>query len=372
MRHTLRDVHADSFGQFIVSASRWRASPAAPARTWRTRASAACLLLMMVAATLAWSGDQASAHAAPTGGAASEIDSAPDFRDADKPGATGAEAEAKAEPKAALLERVAILGASASSGFNVVGEVEIDGQRHRAPIDLGDVFACTRQDGGAPAVEAASFLFFTNPGPMGSTLATRAEEAEPTLLLAVDYLFWFGYGPVEEPEIPARLALLEKGLANLERFACPMIVGDFPDMSGAIGSVLRRNQVPSPEALKALNARLEAWIEEHPHAQQFGLSAFMSKIAARESITVGGHTWAGDEVGTFLQRDRLHPTLEGLVAIAFAATDLVGAIEPRPGSDLFRRDVASVRACIQDTITARIREKIDAAAAAAAAAAAGR
>jgi hypothetical protein len=255
---------------------------------------------------------------------------------------------------------VAILGASASSGFNVVGEVEIDGQRHRTPIDLGDVFACVRRDGAAPAIEAASFLFFTNPGPMGATLAGRAAGAEPTLVIAVDYLFWFGYGVVEEPELASRLALLEKGLANLESFKCPIVLGDFPDMSGAIGSMLSRAQVPGPEALRALNERLSEWIEKRPHVHRFGLAAFMSRISANEPITVARQTWSGEEVGGFLQRDRLHPSLEGLVAIALAASDVVAAIEPQGNEDRFHGDAAQVRACLQQAIEGRVRAKLGA------------
>lgn len=252
---------------------------------------------------------------------------------------------------AALLARVAVIGASATSGFNVLEEVEIEGRTIRVPVDLGDVLACVRRDGEPPAVEAASFLFFTSPGPMGRTFAQRAAESSPSLVVAIDFLFWFGYGLVEGAETPARLALLDQGLALLDGFSCPIIVGDFPDMSDAVGKMLRREQMPSPEALKALNDRLRGWVEARRGAEKpvevFSLSEFIEKVRASQPVVAGGATWPSERVGELLQGDRLHPTLEGLVATAFAVGELTERLAPGLDRDVLRRDPAAVRECVK-------------------------
>ena len=237
--------------------------------------------------------------------------------DAPRTGPSGTTAPSAAEPAApALFGRVALLGASATAGFNVNVDVEVDGMHYAMPVDLGDVLRCASPEGASPASEAASFLFFTNPGPMGSMFAQRTLEAKPTLVIAVDYLFWFGYGLVEGDELPARLALLDQGLANLDRLPSPIIVGDFPDMSEAVGQMLVKQQVPSPEALRALNDRLRAWVAERPRVRIFGLAEFVDSVRKRQPIRIGENVWTADRVESLLQPDKLHPTLDGLVAIA--------------------------------------------------------
>ena len=121
------------------------------------------------------------------------------------------------------IARVVVLGASLSSGFGL-------------PRGLDAALDASLEAEHEPVRAAASEMFFLNPLSSGPQLLERALEAEPTLVVALDYLFWFGYGTIDAQGGPLeseeeRAALLEKGLASLDELELP----SFVKTSGATG-----------------------------------------------------------------------------------------------------------------------------------------
>jgi hypothetical protein len=232
-------------------------------------------------------------------------------------GRGAAQGEAPGSAPAALLERVVVLGASVSCGF-------------QAETDLARALAASLRRGGALPRSQADTLLFLGAPEHGPGQVERAAAQEPTLIVAVDFLFWFGYGSVNADggllvSEPERLALLERGLALLEPLHCPLVVADFPDVSAAVGrGMLQAAQLPAPETLRALSRRVREWARARPHTLVLPLSELVPALARHESVRIGRHLYPAE--ADLLQDDLLHPTLEGLVAIAqLVADELVRA-----------------------------------------------
>lgn len=229
-----------------------------------------------------------------------------------QPGAWAAQAPATTAEvrveKEHALERVAVIGASLSEGFG-------------SKVSWQAAFEASVTRPTSCVVNKASSMVFLSPQQFAVPQATAARAQKPTLLLAVDYLFWFGYGTqgfdgqtlATEAD---RLAMLEKGLAVLEQFECPIVVGDFPDMSAAVGSMLQAAQMPALETLGKLNQRLAEWAKTKPNVVPISLSAWIRDMKARQPIAIGARTYEPEQTARWLSPDQLHPSAEGLAALA--------------------------------------------------------
>ena len=122
-----------------------------------------------------------------------------------------------------------------------------------------------------------------------------------------------------------RLALLEVGLAQLDRITGPILVGDIPDMSSAVGRMLRKSQVPSPEAQQRANDRIRAWVAARPNARFFPLRALIERLRKGASFDIAGQTWTVADAKTLILPDRLHPSLDGLIALVAAIDEILAA-----------------------------------------------
>lgn len=208
-------------------------------------------------------------------------------------------AQAEALP---LLARVAVLGASASAGFNL--ERELGEPRSLARL-LPELLV-----GGAPGevLDGADALLFLDPPARGAAQIERTLAFRPSAVLALDFLFWFAYGPIPDEQ---RAARFERGLAQLERLAVPLAIADLPDMSGAKAVVMPESYVPSPGTLRALNRRLASWAEDRAHVTVVPLADLVGKLRRGEPVELRGERWQGEETVDLLQWDRLHPTVCG-------------------------------------------------------------
>ncbi len=172
---------------------------------------------------------------------------------------------------------------------------------------------------------ATSTMFFVSPDSSGQALVKAAKDVQPTLVVALDYLFWFGYGDLPNDE--ARLALLERGLKSLEAFECPVLVGDFPDMSLALEVkdspivTLTKSQVPAPASLESLNRRVRAWAAQDPRRMVVRVAELMRRLRADEEFALRRNTWFRGSLPFLLQKDRLHTTLQGSIALWIHALD---------------------------------------------------
>lgn len=231
--------------------------------------------------------------------------------------------ESEATPRATSTERVAIIGASLSHGFG-------------APPGWTAAVTASRTRPPEHVAQHTSLFFFTHPFERGKALVSRAKAFRPTLVLAIDFLFWFGYGNLDAAGSrftaeADRLRLLARGQSLLEEFECPVVVGDFPDMSAAIGWILAAEQVPQPETRAALNERLHAWAASRTNIVVVPLDQWIARIQTGQPIRIGELEFDGDSTARWLQGDRLHPTPHGLIALALLANDRLvqlGFLEP--------------------------------------------
>ncbi len=203
------------------------------------------------------------------------------------------------------LERVVVVGASMSAGFAL--DVEVG-----RLVSMGDVVDRALTAEHAPVVTVADMFFFTQPRTIGEGIAAKALEARPTLLVALDYLFWYGYGTVGDER--ERFVRVDEGLRLLERFDCPIVVGDLPDMSESIGKMLSAAQVPSPQCRARLNERIRAWARTRG-ATVVALADTVEKLRTGGAVRGGRRSYEGASAKALLQGDRLHPTLEGLACV---------------------------------------------------------
>ena len=310
------------------------------------RAMGALLLFSLVctigSAACSEGGTDAAARAvAPsqpaTAEARSSAASAADARPADT-AATAAPLEATAAPHASadsLFSRPVVIGASASDGFGLSVREHGAKPGDGVSVSLADIFRVGRHS--RPTVEGyASSMAFVNPGPILSGEMDRALRRSPSIVIGIDYLFWYVYGTKDASGAPMRtaeerLANLDRGLAQLDRAlsrGIPVIVGDILDMKAAIGKMLSRAQVPDPATLDAVNARIRGWAQSRPGARVFGLHESVSSITTNGSLRAGGTEWSVDDHGPLLLRDELHPSFPGLVAVASSVVESAATLLP--------------------------------------------
>lgn len=189
-----------------------------------------------------------------------------------------------------MVDRVAVVGASVSAGFT-------------APR----VAAAITAAGGAVVADAADLWMFQDPDRNGAAQVAAAVAASPSVVVAIDFLFWFAYQP---GDAATRMASLERGLALLDRVAAPLAVGDLADMRGADPRMLGPAAVPPPDELAAMNARIRAWAAARPRTIVLPLAAWTAPLLADGEVELA----PGERVSaaTLLFLDHLHPNPLGL------------------------------------------------------------
>ena len=207
---------------------------------------------------------------------------------------------------AALFERVVIVGASMSAGFNLQLETGVD---TRLADALGEALLVEHN----LVHDGATSMLFLDTEPMAAEMIAAARAAEPTLVLAVDFPFWFLYGPARSVE--DRLARLDRGLELLASLDAPVLVGDVPFMEGAAGGMIPHASMPPAEAFTPANGRIAAWADEDEDRVLVGLSAFNRTLRDGGAFEVAGHTWDPAMDGPLLQADELHPNLAGTAVL---------------------------------------------------------
>lgn len=211
----------------------------------------------------------------------------------------------------AVWERVVVIGASASAGFGTAAELGSD-------VPLAAALEPMLRLSHAPVQDRANSLFFLDPAGHGANQVADALAQEPTLVVALDFLFWFGYGVKDDDE---RREDLDHGLRLLERFSCPVLVGLIPDMRPAVGEMLVAEQVPPPEALARLNARIAEWASGRANAVLVPVPGLVDAARSGGPVRAGLSEWPRDGARILIQPDRLHPTVEGLAALAALALE---------------------------------------------------
>ena len=148
-----------------------------------------------------------------------------------------------------LWQKIVLVGASASAGFTVSEPL---GGTNTARLRLSRYVDSAVIVPHAPALNLANALFFFQPESAGREQMSRAFQEQPSLVLGVDFLFWFCYG--KGTNDAERLRRFEVGLKLLEPVTCPLVLGDIPDASAAVNKMLRPDQIPSATGLFGENA----------------------------------------------------------------------------------------------------------------------
>ena len=243
------------------------------------------------------------------------------------------------------ISRIAIIGASASAGYGVYFTRKDEPGSSPSGMSLAKLLRIASGDE-VVVIDLGTAAFFSNPTGIGTRLVNRAIQSKPDLTLAIDYLFWFTFGSVGVDStrirtVEDRLALLEVGLAQLDRIKGPILVGDIPDMSSAVGRMLRQSQIPTPEGQNLANQRIRAWVAARPNARFFPLRELIERLRKGEAFEIAGQTWTAKDAATLILSDRLHPSLDGLIALVAAIDEILAADELlatiRPSLEVHRR-----------------------------------
>ena len=203
-------------------------------------------------------------------------------------------------------------------------------------MNLSDILRYAATPGRVIMHHYSSGFFFANPGPTGRGEIYRALKIKPTLVLGLDFLFWYVYGTVTAEGKPMatgtdRLSNLELGLEQLDRIVnagIPLVIADIADMHDAIGKMLSENQVPDVQTIGNANIRIMEWVKARPLVKIMPLSQILETLKKGGSIDLAGKSWNPAELGELLQDDQLHPTFAGTVVIAAGLIDLAKSNDP--------------------------------------------
>ena len=202
-------------------------------------------------------------------------------------------------------KRIVVIGASASAGFNT-------GREAGKTVNIAKVIEAMLRAEHDKVVNVSSGFFFMNPRWMGTQSIRRVVEVKATLVVAIDFLFWFGYGSKSEEK---RMEDLDVALEYLSELKCLVLLSRIPDMKASVGKMLSARQVPKPSTLKKLNARIDAWSVGRKNIIMVPVARFIDDLRAGKRIEVAEISYPAGSIRKLLQRDELHPTLEGLAAV---------------------------------------------------------
>ncbi|MEZ6194111.1 MAG: carboxypeptidase-like regulatory domain-containing protein [Planctomycetota bacterium] len=221
--------------------------------------------------------------------------------------------------------RLAFVGASISAGFGngltLAKALEATTAQSFTTVDASDLFTFSDEDAKSLAgVE-------------------KALAAKPDAVVALDFLFWFAYG-FGKPAYEDRKASLERGLALLERFECPIYVGLIPHITDASRAMLAAESVPSAEQLAKLDAVVKAWAEKREKVTLLPVPEWLTALKTGAEIDLFGAKQRYER-REILNADNLHLSRRGtLVAAALVARELAARKALDAGS--LAKDLAAI------------------------------
>ena len=212
-----------------------------------------------------------------------------------------------------------MIGASVSAGVqslaarNQTGDASAD----RSSVSLAQAIdACLTVTHGQTKLLADQAMVFDANGSLHRQVAV-ALALKPTVVFAIDSLFWTAYAPADAPA--ERVRRLEDALATLDRIDVPLVVGNLPDMRGSVAAALGDRAAVNEVERCALNERIRAWASQRPRVAFILLDELVTEVRAGESIDLGRAQIDARDVAGLLSADGLHLTPEGQVALATLA-----------------------------------------------------
>ncbi|MBE0544292.1 MAG: hypothetical protein IH623_23375 [Verrucomicrobia bacterium] len=230
-------------------------------------------------------------------------------------------------------ERIVMVGASVTSGFT---ESEPLGGPTTSQLRLSRYVDAALLVPHEPVKNLGNTFFFLRPQLIAQNQMDQARKHQPTLIIGLDFLFWFLYGEGNTDE--DRLKRFDQGLKLLDAVECPIVLGDIPDASAAVNGMLRPEQIPSAAAMTAANRQLKEWAATRPQVIIVKLSEFMRDALANRAIKIRDYTLPAGRTRVLLQEDKLHASPQGCAMLALAVLDAVQATRPGNVTKDFRRD----------------------------------
>ena len=218
------------------------------------------------------------------------------------------------------LDRIAIVGASVSAGFG--------GQ------SFGDAFTAAAPR--AQVTSAADVMLFRDPLGNSRNQIDTVIAWKPSVIVALDFLFWDIYGFRGAD----RDAALRTGLAELERARAAgawIVVGDVPHIVTAAEWMLSKEAVPSPDDLAAFNAEVAAWANGRERVLFVPFAAWADPLAKGDEIALRD----GSKVDAkpLMALDGLHANARGVWVILDRLDALIESTHPGTPKDalVFKR-----------------------------------
>jgi len=238
-----------------------------------------------------------------------------------------------------------MIGASATAGFTAAEPL---GGTNTPWYALNRYVDAALTASHEPAQNFGSAFFFLQPRLIGQQQIARALTNNPTLVIGLDFPFWFCYG--EGKTDAERLKRFDQGLKLLESIPCPLVLGNLPDASAAVNKMLRPDQMPNLTAIAAANQRLKTWAAGRSQVVVVDLSAFMGQATSNHTLTVSGYTLAAGQTRLLLQNDALHPTPPGCAVLALAVLEAVQATRPSASAKEFLTDPKEIYRRVSRTL----------------------
>jgi hypothetical protein len=268
----------------------------------------------------------------------------------------------------APLRKIVVIGASVSDGFGVrLRTQQEDGRQPVVGVNVANLLQAAAREPGMQVVSHASSGYFSDPVRFARESVRKTTEDAPTLVLAIDWMFWNAYGlrgrdSKRLQTCVDRLALLESACATLQPLAesgVPIVLGDLPDMQLAVeGGMLNQAMIPDAECLRRLNEQLRTWAARYPNIALLDLAALVRNVLDKKPVRACNRDWCETDLGPLLQRDRLHPTLNGTLAVVAASLDAADRRTDGAASRAFDLNPATIR----ERVSKQAAQRVDASA----------
>jgi hypothetical protein len=228
-----------------------------------------------------------------------------------------------------LWARPVVIGASVSDGYE---------HTERLGGPKSDALAIDhylRHVTNLPAGKITNFsnrFCFVYPLGIAHRQVSDALEFKPSVVIAVDQLFWHLYGNFASNE--QRLITFKSALAKLDSITCPLVIGNIPDASHSVGKMLAASQIPNLETIEKANQILNQWVKKRKQTAIIDLASFMKLSISNKEIKLKNITYPKGTTKSLLQTDMLHPTASGAEAISHAIIDSLQTISDLKDEDL--------------------------------------
>jgi hypothetical protein len=233
--------------------------------------------------------------------------------------------------------RIAMIGASVTHGFTAS---EPFGGKNTVQYNLARYLDAAILAPHDAITNLGNSFFFMAPNAGGDQQIKRAIDGDPTLVVGIDFLFWFCYG--KGLDEAGRLKHFDQGLEMLESIKCPLIVGDIPDGSAAVNGMLTPDEMPDLQTIAAANRRLKEWAAKRSTVGIVPLSTFMATVMANEPLKTRGVAVPSGKTRGLIQEDKLHPAGLGCATLALAILDTFEELEKNTSAQAICWDAEKV------------------------------